>query len=86
MGELCRTVEFSKSSGVGGICKTAGFPQNEGTGEMCGTTIVFVRGSVGVMCRATDDRRGSGVRVCLCVFCLTSQQQASVTQGRICSD
>ena len=28
----------------------------------------------------------SGQRVCLLVGCLTSQQQASVSQGRICSD
>ena len=27
-----------------------------------------------------------GVRVCLLVACLTSQQHASVSQGRICSD
>ena len=29
---------------------------------------------------------GGGVIVCLLVGCLTSQQQASVSQGRICSD
>ena len=29
---------------------------------------------------------GSGVKVCLLVGCLTSQQHASVSQGWICSD
>ena len=36
----------------------------------------------------SSEREHSGVRahVCLFVGCLTSQQQASVSQGRICSD
>ena len=32
-----------------------------------------------------ERERGGGGRVCLLVACLTSQQQASVSQGRICS-
>ena len=41
--------------------------------------IFFDRMSMGM-------RGGGGVRVCLLVACLTSQQQASASQGRICSD
>ena len=33
-----------------------------------------------------DERQGVGGGVCLLVGCLTSQQHASVSQGRICSD
>ena len=32
------------------------------------------------------DHGGTGIFVCWLVGCLTSQQQASVSQGRICSD
>ena len=38
-----------------------------------------------LVCRLTSRLRCSRV-VCLFVGCLTSQQQASVSQGRICSD
>ena len=33
-----------------------------------------------------DERGVKGLFVCLLVGCLTSQQQASISQGRICSD
>ena len=36
--------------------------------------------------RAGPDYTVDDERACLCVGCLTSQQHASVSQGRICSD
>ena len=45
-------------------------------------------GDAGVFCMvaARADRQQNQCGFCLLVGCLTSQQQASVSQGRICSD
>ena len=42
--------------------------------------------SIGREAVNTKERNSVAVKVCLLVGCLTSQQHASVSQGRICTD
>ena len=56
---------------------------------MIGTLLyVFVHVNIILNLKETDAHRLNPIlkEVCLLVGCLTSQQQASVSQGRICSD
>ena len=50
---------------------------------ICGSSYVVLR--LGACNEVVRDRHRGGV-VCLLVGCLTSQQHASVSQGRICTD